>query len=152
MSSRTSPLIIRPCHGPVEYPQLVEIWRSAVRATHDFLAESDFASIEGKLATAYFPAVTLLVAKRDGQAVGFAGVLEGNLEMLFVTDECRGQGVGSALLAESITRYGVTAVDVNAQNPGATAFYLSQGFTQVGRSDVDGEGKPYPILHLALAG
>lgn len=35
-------LVIRPCLGATEYPALVEIWRSAVRATHDFLAEAGF--------------------------------------------------------------------------------------------------------------
>ncbi|GAA2826067.1 chorismate mutase [Leucobacter komagatae] len=144
-------LAIRPALGPDEYPALVDIWRSAVRATHDFLAEGDFARIEGNLAAAYFPAVTLVVAERGGVAVGFAGVAEGGLEMLFVDDSARGTGVGSALLAHAIERLGVTRVDVNEQNPGAHGFYVSRGFEEVGRSELDGDGQPYPILHLALA-
>lgn len=142
---------IRPAFGPDEYPALVDIWRSAVRATHDFLAEGDFARIEGNLAAAYFPAVTLVVAERDGVPVGFAGVADGGLEMLFVDDSARGTGVGSALLAHAIEQLGVTRVDVNEQNPGAHGFYVSRGFEEIGRSEVDGDGQPYPILHLALA-
>lgn len=150
MEAPQNNLVIRECTGETEYPQLVEIWRSAVRATHDFLAESDFERIESRLASAYFPAVNLLVAELEGTPVGFAGVLDGNLEMLFVADAHRGSGIGGALLAEAITHLGVAAVDVNEQNPGATAFYLSKGFTQAGRSELDGDGRSYPILHLRL--
>ncbi|WP_370647815.1 GNAT family N-acetyltransferase [Leucobacter aridicollis] len=142
--------VIRTTRGPEEYSALVSIWRSAVRATHDFLAEEDFARIEGNLADAYFPAVTLAVAERDGVPVGFAGVAEGSLEMLFVDDAARGTGVGSALLAHAIERLGVTRVDVNEQNPGAHGFYVSRGFAEVGRSELDGDGRPYPLIHLAL--
>ena len=139
---------VRPVRGAAEYPQLVEIWRSAVRATHDFLAEEDFARIESNLASVYFPAVTLAVAEREGRAVGFAGVAEGSLEMLFVADEARGTGVGTLLLQHVIEHLAVTRVDVNEQNSGAHGFYLSRGFVQTGRSELDGDGRPYPILHL----
>lgn len=144
------PLVLRPVHGPSEYPALVAIWRSAVRATHDFLSEDDFRGIEAQLAPAYFPAVTLTVAERDGTPVGFAGTVDDGLEMLFVSDAARGGGVGSALLADAIARHGVTRVDVNEQNPGAAGFYRSRGFVPTGRSELDGEGRPYPILHLTL--
>lgn len=66
-------LVIRSSIGPAEYPALVEIWRSAVRATHDFLEDVDFARIESLLASAYFPAVTLRVLDLEGGPLGFAG-------------------------------------------------------------------------------
>ncbi len=140
--------VIRPSHGPTEYPQLVEIWRSAVRATHDFLDESDFERIEAGLAPRYLPAVSLIVAELDGIPVGFAGIADGSLEMLFVSDSARGSGVGTALLAEAVAEHGATRVDVNEQNMSALGFYLSRGFVQVGRSELDGDGRPYPLLHL----
>lgn len=142
-------VVIRSSVGPAEYPALVEIWRSAVRATHDFLEEVDFVRIESLLASAYFPAVTLRVADLEGRPVGFAGFVDDSLEMLFVTDAARGTGVGSALLADALAQ-GVTKVDVNDQNPGALGFYLSKGFAQVGRDEVDGDGRPYPTLHLSI--
>lgn len=147
--TRPAPPEIRAARGPAEYPRLVEIWRSAVRATHDFLADEDFARIESALPTSYLPAVTLLIAERGGRAVGFAGVAGDALEMLFVEADARGTGVGSALLDAAITRHGVVRVDVNEQNPGATGFYLSRGFAQTGRSALDGDGRPYPVLHLS---
>lgn len=143
---------IRACRGPVEFPALVEIWRSAVRATHDFLDETDFTRIHSHLASDYFPAVRLTVADLEGQPVGFAGVLDGGLEMLFVSDAVRGRGVGSALLTDAIENQGVSRVDVNEQNSGARSFYLRRGFVQVGRSALDGDGRPYPTLHLEIRG
>ncbi|GGC57574.1 GNAT family N-acetyltransferase [Hoyosella rhizosphaerae] len=142
---------VRPSKGEEEYSDLVEIWRSAVRATHDFLQEEDFGRIEENLASMYFPAVALIVAERDGAPVGFAGVAEGNLEMLFVTDDVRGGGVGTLLLREAISGLGVTKVDVNEQNEGAYGFYLNRGFVLVGRDELDGDGRPYPTLHLELS-
>lgn len=150
MSQTDSRMTIRGCHGPSEYPELVDIWRSAVRATHDFLDESDFARIESHLAADYFPAVTLTVAEKDGEPVGFAGVHGDSLEMLFVSDSARGQGIGSALLAEVVANQGAAKVDVNEQNHSAHGFYLSKGFVQVGRSELDGDGRPYPTIHLEL--
>ncbi|WGD36992.1 GNAT family N-acetyltransferase [Lysinibacter sp. HNR] len=144
-------LIIRPTSGSMEYPALVEIWRSAVGATHDFLKEADFERIESSLVSAYFPAVALIVAELNGEPVGFTGFSHNSLEMLFVSHSMRGRGICSALLAEAITLHGVTKADVNEQNPSARSFYLNHGFTQAGRSEIDGDGRPYPILHLELS-
>lgn len=41
-------------------------------------------------------------------------------------------------------------VDVNEQNNHALGFYEHIGFKVVGRSPLDGQGEPYPILHMAL--
>lgn len=150
MSQRNSEVVLRAARRPDDYLRLIEIWRSAVLATHNFLAASDFQRIESNLASAYFPAVTLTVAERDGETVGFAGTADGTLEMLFVSDDVRSSGIGSQLLAHVIAKEGVTKVDVNDQNSGAHGFYLSRGFTEVSRSELDSDGRPYPILHLAL--
>ena len=103
MSSREKPtmpaLSLRPSTGVAEYPALVVIWRSAVDATHDFLADAHRNEIESHLQSDYFPAVTLSVAELDGQPVGFSGVLDGNLEMLFVDARQRGGGIGTVFSA-----------------------------------------------------
>lgn len=141
---------VRPSTGAPEHPQLVAIWRAAVDATHDFLSTADRDEIEAALPTAYLPAVVLAVAERDGRPVGFAGVRDGRLEMLFVVPEAHGSGIGSALLAHAVREHGVTEVDVNEQNVGAAAFYARRGFEVVGRSATDEAGRPYPLLHLRL--
>ncbi|WP_373426527.1 acetyltransferase [Microbacterium trichothecenolyticum] len=136
--------------GPEEYPWLAEIWRGAVYATHDFLAEADREEIEARLQSDYFPAVVLSVAEREGRPVGFSGVLDGVLEMLFVDAAQHGGGVGTALLAHAVENHGVTKVDVNEQNVSAAGFYAHRGFEVVNRSATDEAGRPYPLLHLRL--
>lgn len=133
-----------------DFADLLVIWETAVRATHHFLPESNFQDIKSQLIPAYFPHVQLFMVRRkaDGQILGFAGISEQRLEMLFVSPEYHGQGVGKALLHYVIEQHGIHAVDVNEQNPQALAFYLSQGFVQSGHSALDGQGNPFPIVHL----
>ena len=99
-------IAIRQLRGPEEYPRLVQVWRSAVEATHDFLAEEHRASIEGRLAAEYFPHVVLTVADREGVPVGFAGTVGGNLEMLFVEAAHRGRGITGDVLPQLPRRKG----------------------------------------------
>jgi putative acetyltransferase len=138
---------IRPRSGADEYPRLVQIWRSAVDATHDFLAAEHRDDIEAHLASDYLPHVRVFVAEREGRVVGFAGIAEDRLEMLFVDAQERGRGTGTALLSFALDR-GVTSVDVNEQNTQAAAFSRRRGFTVIGRSALDDQGRPYPLLHL----
>ena len=154
MTLRKEPVVpevsVRPTIGAAEYPALIAIWRSAVDATHDFLAEADQDEIEARLQSDYFPAVVLSVAELGGRPVGFAGVLDESLEMLFVDATRRGGGVGTALLAHAIREHGITRVDVNEQNTPAAGFYAHRGFEVVGRSRTDDAGRPYPLLHMRL--
>lgn len=144
-------LTIRPSIGADEYPALVAIWRRAVDATHGFVHESHRDEIEAHLASEYLPSVALSVAEIGGLPVGFAGTLDGNLEMLFVDAARRGDGIGSALLAHVVRHQDVSRVDVNEQNAAAVAFYGRRGFVVAGRSEVDEAGRPYPLLHLRLS-
>lgn len=56
------------------------------------------------------------------------------------------------LLQYAIAEFGVNEVDVNEQNPQGVAFYRHMGFEQVGRSELDGQGNPFPLLHMRLSG
>jgi putative acetyltransferase len=72
--------------------------------------------------------------------------------MLFVAPEHHGLGVGKALVRFVVDQHGINVVDVNEQNPQAVGFYLSQGFVRVDRSALDGQGNPFPILHMQYQG
>ena len=52
------------------------------------------------------------------------------------------------LVDRAIGSYGATKVDVNEQNDQATRFYLHKGFRIISRDALDGQGNPFPILHL----
>lgn len=132
-------------------PQLLDIWLRAVRATHHFLQPSDIDGLLPQLRDVYFPAVELWVAvDTDDQPLGFIGFNENHVEMLFVDPERHGQGIGRALLDFGRQSRNAMSVDVNEQNPQATGFYEHYGFVQTGRSPLDGEGRPFPLLHMSL--
>ncbi|MBL0615225.1 acetyltransferase [Aeromonas veronii] len=135
-----------------DYPALIELWEASVRATHHFLQEAEILALKPLILEHYFDAVTLHCARtEEGHIAGFSGVLEDKLEMLFVAPETRGYGVGRQLVEHAIGQCGATLVDVNEQNEQAVGFYLKMGFTVTGRSPLDGQGKPYPLLHMVLA-
>lgn len=135
-----------------DHPVLLEVWEASVRATHDFLAESDLLALKPLILEQYFDAIDLMVARNDaGDIVGFSGVSGGNIEMLFIAPHARGKGVGALLVSHAINTQAATKVDVNEQNEQAVGFYEHIGFSVIGRSPLDGQGKPYPLLHMALS-
>ncbi len=137
---------------PSQFERLVAIWESSVRATHHFLQESDIAALRPLLLNAYLPNLNVVIARDETGAIhGFLGVDENRIEMLFVDDASRGKGVGSLLLRYAIDHFGANEVDVNEQNPQGVGFYQHMGFVQTGRSELDGQGNPFPLLHMRYA-
>lgn len=134
-----------------DYMQLIKIWEESVRATHDFLSDQEIDELKPLILNDYFDVVLLSCCKnREGKIIGFIGVAENKIEMLFISPKSQGQGIGSALCQYAIQQIGATKVDVNEQNPRAREFYEKMGFICVKRSEFDAQGKPYPILHLEL--
>ena len=133
-------------------PVLGTLWERSVRATHDFLSEDDIQRLLPLVRDCYLPMPALEVwVYEDTQGIGgFVGTGGNNVEMLFIDPNRRGQGIGRQLLDFVRARHDTLRVDVNEQNPQAVGFYLHYGFIQTGRSPVDGEGKPFPLLHMAL--
>ncbi|AHE67921.1 GNAT family N-acetyltransferase [Legionella oakridgensis] len=132
-----------------DFDELINVWEQSVRATHHFLKEHDLQEIKQQILSVYFDAVELKGFKGDnGKILGFSGVTEQKLEMLFVLPNAQGQGVGSSLCRHALEQQKVSLVDVNEQNLRAIKFYKKMGFKKVGRSSLDGEGRPYPVLHL----
>lgn len=136
---------------PGEAPVLLALWEASVRATHAFLSEPDLRTLVPIVADLLAERTDLLcVRDAGGRPLAFMGVRDGELEMLFVDPACRGRGIGRALLAHAIEALGVTRVDVNEQNGQAVGFYEHAGFRTASRSERDGLGLPYPILHMTL--
>lgn len=131
-----------------DYPRVVEVWEASVRATHHFVAESDIV-IFRPIVRDVLPKLTL-VCVRDaaGLVAGFIAVSAAKVEMLFIHPDYRGQGAGRRLMTYAVDVLGATEVDVNEQNEQAVGFYLHLGFETFARSELDGMGKPYPILHM----
>ncbi len=87
------------------------------------------------------PCARYLVAEKDGQIIGFAGIHiildEGHITNIAVTREERGQGIGRALTAalmQYAANLGVQYVtlEVRENNEPAKNLYRSLGFLKVG--------------------
>lgn len=134
-----------------DYTQLAQIWEDSVRATHDFLPDSYIVLLKNLVLTRYLDAVMLICTKDPRQRItGFAGVASGKVEMLFIAPKHRGEGLGRQLLRYAIEHLNADQLDVNEQNPQALGFYFKQGFDVIGRTEHDGLGQPYPLLHMRL--
>jgi putative acetyltransferase len=134
-----------------DYEELTRVWEASVRATHDFLPDSYIELLKNLVLTRYLDSVMLICTKDSSQRItGFAGVAAGKIEMLFIDPDHRGQGLGKKLLRYALEHLNANELDVNEQNPQALGFYFKQGFEVIGRSEVDGMGQPYPLLHMRV--
>lgn len=135
----------------LDHAKLVAIWERAVRATHTFLAEEDIVFYKSVVSEALLGMEVWEAVDSAGEPVAFMGLDGKHIEMLFVDVDQHGQGVGRMLVTHAIDLKGNDIkVDVNEQNEGAARFYTRMGFVQTGRSELDGSGNPFPILHLEL--
>jgi len=133
---------------PADGARVLAIWAAAVDATHDFLTPQDRAAIGAEVA-AFLPSAPLLLAvDEDDRAVGFLLMDGSHMEALFVDPAWRGTGVGRALVAHMLRFHPIMTTDVNEQNGQAVGFYARLGFVSTGRSEYDGQGRAYPLVHL----
>lgn len=131
-----------------EADRVLAIWAAAVDATHHFLAPADRDAI-GEEVAAFLPGAPLWVAVAgDGPPMGFMLLDGAHIEALFVHPDARGMGAGRALVLHALSLHDSVTTDVNEQNAQAVGFYERMGFARTGRSALDGQGRPYPLLHL----
>ncbi len=128
---------------------LLHVWEDSVRATHRFLSEAEIQKIRTYVPQALSGVAHLIVAEDDtGAPVAFLGTEHQRLEMLFLLDRVRGQGLGRQLLQYGIRHYDMQTLTVNEQNPQAVGFYVHMGFETYQRTDYDEAGDPYPLLYM----
>lgn len=72
-------------------------------------------------------------------------------ELLCLSPEVRGKGLGKQLLQYGIETYNIQELTVNEQNPQAVGFYEHMGFQTYKRTEYDEEGNPYPLLYMRLS-
>ena len=133
--------------------RVMEVWEASVRATHDFLSERDL-DVLIPLARQELATISPMHCLRDadGSVYAFIAVIDRKIEALFVAPARRANGAGRRLVQYAIEELGACAVDVNEQNPAAVKFYEHLGFDAIARSATDGQGLPFPILHMELQG
>lgn len=129
---------------------MVEIWRAAVDATHDFLMPEDRIAIDVEV-QGFLPSTPLWVAVDEtDRAVGFMMLEDNRMEALFIHSAYHGQGIGRALVGHALQLQPAITTEVNEQNPQAAGFYEHLGFVRTGRSEADDQGRAYPLIHMQL--
>ena len=138
--------------NPILVEQLVKVWKGSVKETHTFLSDEEINHIQEYVPQALREVPHLMIIEDDhGFPCAFMGINEHKLEMLFVSPEARGRGLGKKLIETGIREYSVNELGVNEQNPQAKAFYEHMGFDVYRRAETDEQGKPYPVLYMRLS-
>ena len=139
---------IRPSRD-AEREELLNLWLRSVRATHDFISEADVERMTPIVRDVALVKLELwTLADEDDRAIGMMGMDGNSVEMLFIDPPHFRRGGGRMLLDHAQSMHELLRLDVNEQTPRARHFYQSQGFRVVGRSETDGQGQPFPLLHM----
>lgn len=130
--------------------QLLDVWESSIKATHHFLSENEIENIKKYVPQALREIPHLVIIENENRVpMGFMGIVEQHLEMLFISGEERGKGFGKELLQYGIEKYAIRDMAVNEQNPLAKSFYEHLGFKVFKRTENDEQGNPYPLLYMS---
>ena len=129
--------------------QLLDIWESSVKGTHFFLSRNEIENIKRYVPQALKAVPHLIIIEKENHIpVGFMGIVNQHLEMLFISDKERGKGFGKKLLRYGIEKYSINDLAVNEQNSLAKDFYEYMGFEVYKRTEFDEQGNPYPLLYM----
>ncbi|MBM9501665.1 GNAT family N-acetyltransferase [Leptospira sp. 201903071] len=142
---------IKPYEEKFREPMIL-LWERSVRATHDFVSLEDIEYFKSLVKNIDFSSFRVHCCFQEDQSLsGFIGVSENKIEMLFLEPKYIGKGIGKSLIEFAIEELAVTEVEVNEQNLNAVRFYSKFGFRTYDRTELDGEGKNYPILKMKLS-
>ena len=131
--------------------KLLEVWEDSVKATHLFLSNEEIKNIKEYVPQALKEIEHLIIMENENHTpVAFMGIEGEKREMLFIKNSEREKGLGKQLLNYGVEKYNVNELTVNEQNPNAKGFYEHMGFKTYKRTEVDEQGKPYPILYMRL--
>ncbi|MEJ2720159.1 MAG: acetyltransferase [bacterium] len=138
---------------PKEQEDLLDIWLRSVRMTHTFVSEADIRSMIPQVRDylASSESEFWVLCSDAGVVMGFMGMAGSKMESLFLAPEFHRRGGGRRMVQHAQALYGELTVDVNEQNTAARSFYEACGFVVEGRSKLDDQGRPYPLLHMRLA-
>jgi putative acetyltransferase len=123
-----------------------------VDATRHFLSAEDRKAIDAEVC-GFLPHAPVTVAvDPDDKPHGFMLIDGTHMEALFIDPDVRGAGIGRQLVQHGLSLHGTLSTDVNLQNSQAVGFYERMGFVETGRSEVDSQGRSYPLIHLSYRG
>src|SRR5688572_15505994 len=102
--------------------QVLEVWEQSVLATHQFIKREDFQTIKQIVKTIDFNAFEMYCLVADERLIGFLGVADQKIEMLFLSPSYFGKGLGKKFMEFALRELKANKVDVNEQNSHAVEF------------------------------
>lgn len=141
-------IVLNPDRTDIITDQLVELWKQSVKVSHLFLTIEDIERLTPFVKIG-ISSIEMLAVKYDGNIpIAFIGIDGNKIEMLFVSADYFGNGIGKELIKYAIDNHNTQYVDVNEQNPAAVGFYEHLRFKTFQRSEFDDQGNPFPILKM----
>ena len=131
-----------------DFAEIIDVWESSVRATHHFLSEQEIAFYKPLVLKYALPSMKVFGMRLQNKLTGYMAVSDYKVEMLFIAPEFIGKGLGKQLLSFALNKLHIYLIDVNEENPAAIGFYQHMGYEIISRDEIDGNGRPHPILHL----
>lgn len=134
-----------------DFDDLTDLWERSARSSHAFMDDGEFVELKPHIRDLLLPSMDVWVAEWDGEMLGFVGARDEHVELLYVSPEAQGKGIGPQLLAHIAEGEGPRSVEVYADNAVGLGFYLSQGFRETRRNPLDAAGRAFAIVHLERA-
>ena len=126
------------------------VWEKSVRATHLFLKEDDIINISKYVRKYLIDIKHLIIAEKEYDIIGFMGIENKKLEMLFIDPKFIKKGIGRKFIEYAIENHNIKEVSVNEQNINAYNFYKHIGFKDYKRDEYDDLGNNFPIIHMKI--
>lgn len=119
--------------------QLMALWLASNFQGHPFILETYWLENQA-LVREMLPQSRLFIQEKNGEIIGFLGLMDTLIAGIFVKEECQKQGIGKALLEKVKIEVEELSLHVYKKNSSAQKFYLGQGF-QVVAEDFDEDTK-----------
>ena len=132
-----------------DHSAIIDLWENSVKASHHFLKPEEIDFYKPFVLKYALPTCNLYGIFTNKHELGaFIGLSVDKIEMLFVHPDHFKKGYGRCLINFAEKTKKIKKVDVNEENTQALNFYLHLGFKVINRSELDGNGKPHPLLFL----
>ncbi|MFD2178143.1 GNAT family N-acetyltransferase [Veronia pacifica] len=114
---------------PNKHAELIQLWEHTVRHCYPFYCEHDISTIKQSVLPDLLDMLTLRAIFSPQQVmIGFVGVRQSKVELLFVNPSYQRQGYGKTLLRYATEILRCDWLEVDSRNKNARMFYEKMGF------------------------
>ncbi len=107
--------------------KIISVWEKSVRATHHFVSPSDIDYYKQIVKQIDFNSFSVYCLTNDNTVLGFVGVADNKIEMLFLDPDFIGQGLGKKLMKFALEVLKADKVDVMSKTQMQLTFISNSG-------------------------